>query len=102
TGADRTGAHGAGSDPRLLASTLYGVDRDVYLRVGCVDQAELHRIGDPGSVRHAVETALTRSRADTSALAAVEALRRHRSRLVGLNRARGNPLPVALAERDDL
>jgi uncharacterized protein YhaN len=98
TGADLTATHGAGTDPRGLARTLYGVDRDVYLRLGCVDQAELDRIGDPGSVRHAVETVLTQSRADGSALTAVETLKAHRSRLVGVNRARTNALPAAEAE----
>jgi uncharacterized protein YhaN len=97
TGADLTADHGAGTDPRGLAQTLYGVDRDVYLRVGCVDQAELDRIGDPGTVRHAVETVLTQSPADASAAIAVEALRTHRGRLVGKNRARTNPLPEAEA-----
>jgi uncharacterized protein YhaN len=97
TGADLTADHGAGTDPRGLAHSLYGVDRDVYLRVGCVDQAELERIGDPGSVRHAVETVLTQSPADASAAIAVEALRTHRGRLVGKNRARTNPLPAAQA-----
>jgi DNA repair exonuclease SbcCD ATPase subunit len=98
TGADLTAAHGAGTDPRILARTLYGVDRDVYLRLGCVDQSELDRIGDPGSVRHAVESALTQADADASAATAVEALKAHRSRLVGLNRAGTNPLPAAETE----
>ena len=98
TGADLTAAHGAGTDPRGLARALYGVERDVYLRLGCVDQAELDRIGDPGSVRHAVETVLTQSRADGSAVTAVEALKTHRSHLVGVNRARTNALPAAEAE----
>jgi uncharacterized protein YhaN len=98
TGADLTAEHGAGTDPRILARTLYGVDRDVYLRLGCVDQAELDRIGEPGSVRHAVEAALTQADADASAGAAVEALKGHRSRLVGLNRAGTKPLPAAEAE----
>jgi uncharacterized protein YhaN len=98
TGADLTAEHGAGADPRILARTLYGVDRDVYLRLGCVDQAELDRIGEPGSVRHAVESALTQADADASAGAAVEALKGHRSRLVGLNRAATKPLPAAEAE----
>ena len=97
TGADLTADHGAGTDPRGLARTLYGVDRDVYLRVGCVDQAELDRIGDPGTVRHAVETVLTQSPADASAAIAVDTLRTHRGRLVGKNRARTNPLPEAEA-----
>src|SRR6476660_7577160 len=73
TGTDLTADHGAGTDPRGLAHSLYGVDRDVYLRVGCVDQAELDHIGDAGSVRHAVETVLTQSPADASAAIAVEA-----------------------------
>ena len=98
TGADLTAGHGSGTDPRGLAQTLYGVDRDVYLRLGCVDQAELDRIGDAGSVRHAVETVLTQARADASAVTAVETLKAHRSRLVGVNRARTNPLPEAEAE----
>jgi DNA repair exonuclease SbcCD ATPase subunit len=98
TGADLTAAHGAGTDPRILARTLYGVDRDVYLRLGCVDQSELDRIGDPGSVRHAIESALTQADADASAATAVEALKAHRSRLVGLNRAGTNPLPAAETE----
>ena len=98
TGADLTAGHGSGTDPRGLARTLYGVDRDVYLRLGCVDQAELDRIGDAGSVRHAVETVLTQARADASAVTAVETLKAHRSRLVGVNRARTNPLPEAEAE----
>jgi uncharacterized protein YhaN len=102
TGADLSGSHGAGTDPRALAQALYGVDREVYLRVGCVEQAELDRIGEPGSVRHAVEVALTRSQPDTSARAAIDALRAHRSQLVGLNRARGNPLPGAESERDEV
>jgi uncharacterized protein YhaN len=102
TGADLTADHGAGTDPRGLARTLYGVDRDVYLRVGCVDQAELDRIGDPGTVRHAVETVLTQSPADASAAIAVEALRTHRGRLVGKNRARTNPLPAAEAAVEQL
>ncbi len=83
---DRRRPHGgprSGHRPTRLARTLYGVERDVYLRLGCVDQAELDRIGDAGSVRHAVESALTQSRADASAATAVEALRSHRSRLVG-------------------
>lgn len=98
TGADLTAGHGAGTDPRILARTLYGVDRGVYLRLGCVDQSELDRIGDPGSVRHAVESALTQADADASAATAVEALKAHRSRLVGLNRAGTKPLPAAEAE----
>jgi uncharacterized protein YhaN len=98
TGADVTAEHGAGTDARTLAHTLYGVDRDVYLRLGCVDQAELDRIGEPGSVRHAVESALTQADADASAGTAVEALKAHRSRLVGLNRAATKPLPAAEAE----
>ncbi len=98
TGADLTAGHGSGTDPRGLAQTLYGVDRDVYLRLGCVDQAELDRIGDAGSVRHAVEIVLTQARADASAVTAVETLKAHRSRLVGVNRARTNPLPEAEAE----
>ena len=98
TGADLTAGHGSGTDPRGLAQTLYGVDRDVYLRLGCVDQAELDRIGDAGSVRHAVETVLTQARADASAVTAVETLKAHRSRLVGVNRARTNPLPEAEAQ----
>jgi uncharacterized protein YhaN len=44
TGDDLTAAHGAGTDPCALAQALYGVDRDVYLRVGCVDQAELELV----------------------------------------------------------
>ncbi len=102
TGADLTATHGAGTDPRGLARALYGVDRDVYLRLGCVDQAELDRIGDPGSVRHAVETVLTQSRADASAVTAVETLKAHRSHLVGVNRARTNALPAAEAEAAEL
>jgi DNA repair exonuclease SbcCD ATPase subunit len=102
TGADLTADHGAGTDPRLLARTLYGVERDVYLRLGCVDQSELDRIGDAGSVRHAVESALTQARADASAATAVEALRSHRSRLVGMNRARTNALPTAESEAESL
>ena len=98
TGADLTAGHGSGADPRGLARALYGVDRDVYLRLGCVDQAELDRIGDAGSVRHAIETVLTQARADASAVTAVETLKAHRSRLVGVNRARTNPLPEAEAE----
>ena len=98
TGADLTAGHGSGTDPRGLARALYGVDRDVYLRLGCVDQAELDRIGDAGSVRHAVEAVLTQARADASAVTAVETLKAHRSRLVGVNRARTNPLPEAEAE----
>jgi uncharacterized protein YhaN len=98
TGTDLTATHGAGTDPRGLARTLYDVDRDVYLRLGCVDQAELDRIGDPGSVRHAVEVVLTQARADASAVTAVESLKAHRSRLVGVNRARTNPLPEAEAD----
>ena len=100
TGADLTADHGAGTDPRTLARTLYGVDRDIYLRLGCVHQSELDRIGEPGSVRHAVESALTQARADASAATAVEALRSHRSRLVGMNRARTNRLPAAEAEAE--
>jgi uncharacterized protein YhaN len=100
TGADLTADHGAGTDPRGLVRALHGVDRDVYLRLGCVDQAELDRIGEPGSVRHAVETALTQSPADASAVTALEALRAHRGRLVGKNRARTNPLPAAEAEAE--
>jgi len=102
TGADLTAEHGAGTDPRTLAKVLYGVDRDIYLRLGCVDQAELDRIGDPGSVRHAVEAALTQAGADASAATAVEALKGHRSRLVGLNRAGTKPLPAAEAEAASL
>jgi len=49
-------------------------------------------------VRHAVETVLTQARADASAVTAVETLKSHRSRLVGVNRARTNPLPEAEAE----
>jgi uncharacterized protein YhaN len=98
TGADLTAGHGSGTDPRGLARALYGVDRDVYLRLGCVDQAELDRIGDAGSVRHAVEAVLTHARADASAVTAVEALKAHRARLVGINRARTNQLPAADAE----
>jgi uncharacterized protein YhaN len=102
TGADLTAEHGAGTDPRVLARTLYGIDRDIYLRLGCVDQSELDRIGDPGSVRHAVESALTQARADASAATAVDALKAHRSRLVGMNRARTNPLPATEAEAAQL
>jgi len=102
TGADLTADHGAGTDPRTLARTLYGVDRDIYLRLGCVHQAELDRIGGAGSVRHAVESALTQARADAPAATAVAALRSHRSRLVGMNRARTNPLPAAEAEAEAL
>jgi DNA repair exonuclease SbcCD ATPase subunit len=102
TGADLTADHGAGTDPRTLARTLYGVDRDIYLRLGCVHQSELDRIGEAGSVRHAVESALTQARADASAATAVEALRAHRSRLVGMNRARTNPLPAAEAGAETL
>ncbi|HEX3329185.1 MAG TPA: AAA family ATPase [Gaiellales bacterium] len=102
TGAELTADHGAGTDPRTLARTLYGVDRDVYVRLGCVHQSELDRIGEPGSVRHAVESALTQARADASAATAVEALRAHRSRLVGMNRARTNPLPAAEARAEVL
>jgi DNA repair exonuclease SbcCD ATPase subunit len=98
TGADLTDERGAGTDARVLARTLYGVDRDIYLRVGCVDQSELDQIGEPGSVRHAVESALTQARADASAGTAVEALKAHRARLVGLNRAATRPLPAAEAE----
>jgi uncharacterized protein YhaN len=98
TGADLTAGHGSGTDPRGLARALYGVDRDVYLRLGCVDQAELDGIGDAGSVRHAVEAVLTQARADASAVTAVETLKTHRSRLVGVNRARTNALPEAEAE----
>jgi len=102
TGAELTAHHGAGTDPRTLARTLYGVDRDIYLRLGCVHQSELDRIGEAGSVRHAVESALTQARADASAATAVEALRAHRSRLVGMNRARTNPLPAAEAGAETL
>ena len=102
TGAELTAHHGAGTDPRTLARTLYGVDRDIYLRLGCVHQSELDRIGEAGSVRHAVESALTQARADASAATAVEALRAHRSRLVGMNRARTNPLPAAEARAEVL
>lgn len=98
TGADLTAGYGSGTDPRGLARALYGVDRDVYLRLGCVDQAELDRIGDAGSVRHAVEAVLTQARADASAVNAVDMLKTHRSRLVGVNKARTNPLPEAEAE----
>src|SRR5947207_2916054 len=102
TGTELTAAHGAGTDPRTLARTLYGVDRDIYLRLGCVHQSELDRIGEAGSVRHAVESALTQARADASAATAVEALRSHRSRLVGMNRARTNALPAAEAQAEAL
>jgi uncharacterized protein YhaN len=102
TGAELTADHGAGTDSRGLARSLYGVERDVYLRVGCVEQAELDRVGDPGTVRHAVETVLSQSPADASAAVAVEALRAHRGRLVGRNRARTNPLPRAEADLAEL
>ena len=98
TGDDLTAAHGAGTDPCALAQALYGVDRDVYLRVGCVDQAELNGIGEPDSVRHAIETVMTRAPADGSAATAVAALKRSRAEMVGLNRARTRPLPEAEAE----
>jgi uncharacterized protein YhaN len=100
TGDDLTAAHGAGTDPRLLAKALYGVDRDVYLRAGCIDQAELNRIGEPDAVRHAIETVMTQAPADGSAATAVAVLRGARSQLVGLNRARTNALPEAEAEAE--
>ena len=87
---------------RRSPSIIPDVDRDIYLRLGCVEQSELDRIGDAGSVRHAVESALTQARADASAATAVEALRSHRSRLVGMNRARTNALPAAEAEAESL
>jgi uncharacterized protein YhaN len=98
TGDDLTAAHGAGTDPRALAQALYGVDRDVYLRVGCVDQAELNRIGEPDSVRHTIETVMTHAPADGSAAKAVAALKSFRAGMVGLNRARTRPLPEAEAD----
>ena len=98
TGDDLTAAHGSGTDTRGLARTLYGVERDVYLRAGCVDQAELNQIGEPDAVRHAIEVVMTSAPADGSAAKAVAVLRAARSDAVGLNRARTNPLPEAEAE----
>ena len=71
TGADLTAAHGSGTDTQALARDLYGVERDVYLRAGCVDQAELNGIGEPDAVRHAIETVMTNAPADGSAATAV-------------------------------
>jgi uncharacterized protein YhaN len=100
TGDDLTAAYGSGTDTRALARALYGVERDVYLLAGCVDQAELNRIGEPDAVRHAIETVMTSAPADGSAAAAVLRLKGARSDMVGLNRARTNPLPEAEAEAE--
>jgi uncharacterized protein YhaN len=98
TGDDLTAAHGSGTDTQALARALYGVERDVYLRAGCVDQAELNRIGEPDAVRHAIEVVMTSAPADSSAAKAVAVLRGARADMVGLNRARTRPLPEAEAE----
>jgi uncharacterized protein YhaN len=98
TGDDLTAAHGSGTDTQALARALYGVGRDVYLRVGCVDQAELNRIGEPDSVRHTIENVMTHAPADKSAATAVAALKGFRAETVGLNRAPTRPLPRAEAE----
>jgi uncharacterized protein YhaN len=98
TGDDLTAVHGSGTDTQALAQALYGVERDVYLRAGCVDQAELNRIGEPDAVRHAIETVMTSAPADGSAAKAVAVLKGARADMVGLNRARTRPLPEAEAE----
>ncbi len=98
TGDDLTATHGSGTDTQALARVLYGVERDVYLRAGCVDQAELNGIGEPDAVRHAIETVMTNAPADGSAATAVALLKATRAETVGLNRARTNPLPEAQAQ----
>ena len=101
TGADLTAGYGGG-DPDRQAEAVWGVGREVYLRLGHVAQAELGRIGDAGGVRHAVEAVVGQGAADASALAAVDILKEHRRRVVGLANAATKPLPRARAERDRL
>jgi uncharacterized protein YhaN len=94
TGEDITSACGAGTDPEELCRALYGVSRDAYLRVGCIRQGELTAVGESTSVRRAIERVADQT-GDEGAAGAVEALRRQRASVVGLNRSRTNPLPRA-------
>ena len=99
TGADLTSRYGAGTDPSALCQQLYGVSREAYLRVGSVRQDELRALDDAAGVRLAIERVAGQSSGGgDGATAAVELLAATRARLVGRNRARTNPLPVAEAE----
>jgi DNA repair exonuclease SbcCD ATPase subunit len=98
TGADLTSQYGAGTDADALCQALYGVSRDAYLRVGSVRQGELHALDDAAGVRQAIERVAGQGGGDGGASRAVELLAATRARLVGRNRARTNPLPVAEAE----
>jgi hypothetical protein len=98
TGADLTSEYGAGTDAGALCQGLYGVSRDAYLRVGSVGQGELRALGDAAGVRQAIERVAGQGAGDGGASRAVEVLAATRARMVGRNRARTNPLPVAEAE----
>jgi DNA repair exonuclease SbcCD ATPase subunit len=98
TGDDLSSAHGAGTNADVLSETLYGVGRDVYLRVGSVGQEELAEIAtDSTGVREAIERAAGQSQTDSSSQAAIDRLRARRKELVGLNRNPANALPRAEA-----
>jgi uncharacterized protein YhaN len=95
TGEDITSELGSGTDPEVLCRALYGVSRDAYLSVGSVRQAELTAIGESADVRQAIERVASQSGEADGAAGAQALLRRHRARVVGLNRSRTNPLPQA-------
>ena len=98
TGADLSSGHGAGTNADVLSETLYGVGRDVYLRIGSVGQEELAEIAtDATGVREAIERAAGQSQADSGSQAAIDRLRGRRKELVGLNRNPANALPRAEA-----
>ncbi len=103
TGDDLSSAHGAGTNTDVLAETLHGVGRDVYLRVGSIGQDELAQIVTGATdVREAIERAAGQSQSDSSSQTAVDRLRARRKQLVGLNRNQSNPLPRAEARVTEL
>lgn len=103
TGDDLSSAHGAGTNTDVLAETLHGVGRDVYLRVGSIGQDELAQIVTGATdVREAIERAAGQTQSDSSSQTAVDRLRARRKQLVGLNRNQSNPLPRAEAQVAEL
>ena len=102
TGAEVTSRFGAGTDPDALCRELYGVSRDSFLGVASVRQGELDAIGDSAGVRQAIERVAGQAGEADGAAGALAALRAERSRTVGLNRSRTNPLPQAEREVQEL
>ncbi|MGN6380382.1 MAG: ATP-binding protein [Gaiellales bacterium] len=102
TGDDITSDLGAGTDTDALCRKLYGASRDAYLKVASIPQGELTAIGESADVRQALERVASQSGEADGAAGATAVIRSRRSRLVGLNRSRTNPLPQAIERVESL